>query len=86
MELASGEFVPNLEHQISIHLSSNHYPAVPQIMVQPCIEAINACNEDDVERMIDLPEGTNYKGSEQAPAWSIVQAYHLEFWLDPENF
>jgi len=35
----------DLETQIGIHLSSNHYPPVPKFMVPICIEAIDAVND-----------------------------------------
>ena len=36
-----------LEQQISWHLTTNHYSPVPEIMVQPCIEAIDLANEGE---------------------------------------
>ncbi len=40
-ELADNDLLGlDLETQIGIHLSSNHYPPVPRSMVQPCIDAI----------------------------------------------
>ena len=32
----------DIETQIGIHLSANHYPPVPKTMIRPCIEAIDA--------------------------------------------
>ena len=31
----------DIETQIGIHLSANHYPPVPSFMVKTCIEAID---------------------------------------------
>lgn len=63
------------------HLQSNHYPPVPATMIDPCIDAIDAVNEDDPDRRITLPEGILYRGREDAPAWAIVEAHHLYPWL-----
>jgi hypothetical protein len=72
----------SLEDAISLHLTSNHYPPVPTIMVSVCIEAIDAYNEGDSGREITLPDGVSYRGSLTAPAWAIIEGHHLETWLD----
>jgi len=72
----------SLEQQIAIQLTSNHYPPIPTTMVQPCIDAINACNTDEEHLEIELPEGVFYKNRTTAPAWAIVEQHHLSAWLD----
>jgi hypothetical protein len=49
-------------------------------MVQPCIEAIDAYWDEDLDHMIDLPEGVFYRGSDKAPAWAIIESHHLGAW------
>jgi hypothetical protein len=72
----------DLEDGIKIHLTTNHYPAVPIEMVPTCIEAIDAVNsEGDWEKLITLPSGISWKGLTQAPASAIIEQHHLEFWL-----
>lgn len=80
-ELATGEFGLDLARQIEIQLTSNHFPPVPVSMVQPCIEAIEAVNDEDSERLISLPDGVGYKGLTVAPAWAIVESHHLDAWI-----
>lgn len=71
-----------IEQQIGIHLSSNHYPPVPSIMIQPCIEAIDAVNDAGLwDLPIQLPEGVEYNGLKEAPASAIIEAHHLDAWL-----
>jgi len=71
-----------IEQQIGIHLSSNHYPPVPSMMIQPCIEAIDAVNDAGLwDLPIQLPEGVEYKGLKEAPARAIIEAHHLDAWL-----
>ena len=70
-----------LEQQIRIQLTSNHFPPVPTSMVQPCIAAIQACNEGFQNDDIDLPEGITWRGQETAPAWAIVEGHHLSAWV-----
>ena len=72
----------DLETQIGIHLSSNHYPPVPKFMVPVCIEAIDAVNDLGLwDLEIPLPEGVIYKGLTTAPAWAIIEQHHLNAWL-----
>lgn len=75
----------SLEQSLVWHLTSNHFPPVPTSMVGPCIEAIEACNEDDSNRLIQLPEQTSWRGQDSAPAWAIVEGHHLEFYLDSDD-
>ena len=71
-----------IEKQIRIHLSANHYPPVPPIMVQPCVEAIDAVNDLGLwDLEIPMPEGVTYKGLTTAPAWAIIEQHHLDAWL-----
>jgi hypothetical protein len=77
--------VLDLETQILYHLKGNFYPPVPAEMVQPCIDAIDACYDEDYDRMIDMPKVGDfqilYKGETQAPAWAIVEQHRLDFWV-----
>ena len=70
-----------LEQQISWHLTTNHYPPVPECMVQPCIEAIDLANEGEWDTEITLPEGVSWKGLTEAPVRAIVEAHHLDTWI-----
>lgn len=71
----------NLEGAIEWHLRSNHFPPVPHSMVKPCIEAIEAYNSEDYDRLISLPEGVGYRGLTVAPVHAIITNHHLEAWL-----
>jgi hypothetical protein len=77
----SDELELDLEMAISIHLRSNHYPPVPLSMVEPCIQAIDAYYDEDINKMIEMPEGVSYKGQAHAPAWAIIEQHHLNAWL-----
>ena len=39
-----------LEQGIAYHLQGNHYPPVPLSMVQPCIDAIDAIQQETAIR------------------------------------
>jgi hypothetical protein len=81
-DLADYDLGLDLSTAISIHLSSNHYPPVPQTMVEPCIEAIFAYDEGEPDREIPMPEGVSYRGMNTAPAWAIIEQHHLQAWCD----
>ena len=72
----------DLDQGLAIHLTSNHYPPVPVSMIDACKAAINAYWEEDYERLIDLPSPIKWKDKDQAPARAIVDAHHLDAWVD----
>ena len=70
-----------LDQQIAMHLRGNHYPPVPLTMLEPCLYAIEACNDENYNRLIELPEGVLWRGQKTAPAHAIVEGHHLDAWL-----
>ena len=74
-----------IEQQLSWHLTSNHYPPVPLSMIAPCLAAIDAYWEDDLDKEIDLPEGVSYRGKSTAPAREIIINHHLDAWCESED-
>ncbi len=79
------ENVIDIRQSIGYHLRGNHYPPVPLTMVEPCIEAIYAVDDGDTHKSIQLPKGVFWKGYPTAPAYAIVEAHHLEPWLNNEE-
>lgn len=72
----------DMETQIGIHLSANHYPPVPASMIKPCIEAIDAVNDLGLwNAPIELPEGITWRGETNAPASAIIEGHHLDAWI-----
>ena len=72
----------DVEQGVRVHLTTNHYPAVPIEMVPVCIDAIDAVNSGEGwDKQITLPSGVSYKGLPTAPASSIIEQHHLEFWI-----
>lgn len=74
-----------IDRALSWHLQSNHYPPVPQSMVPVCLAAIDAINEGEFYRAIDLPDGILWRGESAAPAWAVVEGHHLEPFIDSIN-
>jgi len=63
-ELSEGLLDLDLNTQLEIHLTSNHYPPVPVSMVEPCIEAIDAYYDEDYDRLITLPAPISWRGQD----------------------
>jgi hypothetical protein len=49
------------------HLVYNHYPPIPRSMIEPCLQAVEAGNDGDWNRIIDLPEGITYRAGKDVP-------------------
>jgi hypothetical protein len=64
------------------HLQYNHYPPLPAELVEPCERAIEACERDEGGTLIELP--TSYVSGLEVAAAAIVEAFHLEDFLDTE--
>ena len=84
--LGIGELELTLEEQIGFHLRSNLYPPVPLSMVQPCVDAINAYDNEDYHAEIQLPEGVEWRGSNYAPASAIVEGHRLDGFLMEDDY
>jgi len=67
---------------IEIHLTSNFYPPVPSSMVEPCVHAIDAYWEDDLSRLIILPDGVFWRGQNAAPAHAVIEQHRLYPWIE----
>ena len=75
----------SLETALSWHLQSNHYPPVPSSMIPVCVEAIEKAAAGDYNDAVELPGPISYKGSSEAPVWAVVEAHHLEPWIETEE-
>jgi hypothetical protein len=75
----------DIHQSMAIHLTTNHYPPVPISMVRACIDAIYAYDEEDYDKLIELPQGVEWRGQSSAPAHAIVEGHHLQPWLYSEG-
>jgi hypothetical protein len=76
----------DIDTGLSWHLSSNHYPPVPQSMIESAKQAITAFNEGETDRDIPLPDGIRRRdGQQHAPAYELVSSLHLDAWIDSED-
>ena len=62
------------------HLQYNHYPPVSEDFIPACKQAIEAGNDRDWNKKIELPNGKIRTVSQ------IIEGLHLDFFLEPEEF
>lgn len=71
----------SLEEQISYHFSVNCYPPIPKEMIPVATEAINAYWEEDYQKLVQLPEGVEFRdGSTKITAAQAIESLRLEAW------
>lgn len=76
----------SIDAGLAYHLQANHYPPVPVSMVDACIETIEAYQDEDYQRLIELPTGVFWRGETSAPASAIAEAHHLDAWLPHAHY
>lgn len=64
------------------HLTANHYPPVPVSLIPACIDAVQNCAAGLHRETVTLPVCISYKGSQDCPAWALVEHLHLQPWVD----
>ena len=70
----------SLEEQLAWHFSSNCYPPIPKQMIPTAVAAIEAYWDEDLSRMIPLPEGVSFRGSDEVSARNVIESYRLDAW------
>ena len=72
----------NLSDQLAIHFSSNCYPPIPKIMIPVAIEAIDAYWDGEFAKVIQLPEGVEFRNGENwVFASQAIESLRLDAWL-----
>lgn len=79
-----GEGLP-LEAALDYHLTSNHFPPVPREMIPVAKSAIDYANEGVWDVDVDLPEGVEFRGQPVASIYDIIEAFHLDPFIDYEE-
>ena len=71
----------SLEQGIRWHLQCNHYPPVPNQMIPVAVKAVLLCREGNFSETVKTPFEHRIH-SWTVPAYVIVEAYHLEPWVN----
>lgn len=76
----------DLETALGWHASTNHYPPLPSGVVPLMLEVIDAINEQEDDRLIDVSTiGEHHTYGTKVPAWVCAEAWHLEAFLEGEE-
>jgi hypothetical protein len=77
----------SLDRKIAWHLQGNHYPPIPLVMVETCVEAIQLARLGYYTAEVKLPQvqgkdgepfQITWQGQDTAPVSAIVEAHHLD--------
>jgi hypothetical protein len=69
-----------LEQDLRWHLQNNCYPPAPNVMIPIIVKAVMLCRNDQFNETIEIP--IEYRMGWLVPAYVIVEAYHLEPWVN----
>lgn len=69
-----------LEAALTYHFRSNHFPPLPLSIIPIAIQIIKGKVSLDDE--VKLPKGITYRGSETAPVYKCIKAWHLQNFLN----
>lgn len=71
-----------LADAMRVHLQHNHYPPVPVSMVPVCLRALKFAKRGDWDHNLRLPRDTKYRGKRLAPVSAVVEAHHLDAFME----
>lgn len=79
-----------LDHALRYHLQTNHFPPVPEVMIevakQAIVVGIQSVSDEDPEvlrQMIELPDGvTTGQGETSVSASKVIESFHLDAFID----
>jgi hypothetical protein len=79
-----------LDRKVAWHLQGNHYPPIPLVMVEACVEAIELARLGYYDTEVKLPIGESkdgepfqitWHGQDTAPVSAIVESHHLDAFI-----
>jgi len=84
IELANNTGI-SIQDQLSIHFRNNCYPSIPQQMIPTAVEAIYAYNDEELDKLIPLPEGVSFRGETEVSARDVISSYYLGAWCSEDS-
>lgn len=67
------------------HLTSNHYPSIPEAMIPVARKAIEHANANEWDEQIDFPAGWVVNDASQMSVRRIVEIMHLDAFIDVDE-
>lgn len=77
--------VVEFRQALAWHLSGNHYPPVPSVMITPCLEAIANANAGEWDKAVTLPDGILWRNEATCPTHALIESLHLDSFLDSDD-
>lgn len=73
----------SLEDALRYHLYGNHYPPLPLDLLPVALAAIEAGNDEDWDRLIDMPDGMSFRerNDGKVRAGDAIESMHLDAFL-----
>jgi len=75
----------DLKRGVRWKLLHNHYPPVSEEMISVAVRAVELCRDERYSDTIATPFEHRTHGWSM-PAYAIVEAYHLEPWVNKERW
>lgn len=72
----------DLEIALLWHLTSNHYPPLPEQMVPVARRAVELARAGHWNETMVLPKFIEYKGRIRMGVWEAVESMHLQAFID----
>lgn len=67
------------DQALTWHLQHNHYPPISLIYLPAVREALEFARNGDFKSNVTLPSG------KRVPVWEIVEWFHLQAFIDPDE-
>lgn len=74
-----------LEQALAWHLTHNHYPPVPVVMIPVAERAVRAARRGQYTLRLKLPAGVSWRGEKTVPVSAVVESFHLDAFIDSEE-
>jgi hypothetical protein len=69
------------------HMKSNLFPPPPSFMISVAAAAIDAANEGEIKRLIELPEGVEFRdGRSSVEAYRIIDSFRLDSFIEQDEY
>jgi hypothetical protein len=72
------------------HLTANHYPPMPDYLIDIAEAAIDLANEGQWDEPIEMPSGEgwrmDYRGRNYITASEAVESMHLDLWIQGDEW
>lgn len=79
----------DLDTALGWHMKSNLLgsPSPPSFMIPVAAAAIDAANEGETDRLIELPDNVEFRdGRTAVEAWRIIESFRLDSFIEQDEY